>query len=330
MKFITAKELQSLNPDPVIWICKPWLALEAITELDGKAKTAGKTTLTLAMCKAILNGDDFLGEKTTKSAIVYLTEESRSTFRSALDRAGIGESEDFHVLFWRETHVLQSGATLGSIWEQSITHAMEFAKKVGATVLVVDTFAQFARLTGDKENSAGHILEAVLPIQKARDAGLAVLIIRHERKEAGSVGDSGRGSSALSGAVDIVLRLHRPAGKHPANHRQLEAVSRYDDTPSELSIARNENDGCYEVIGETGAIAIPTAIRKVVLVLPTGIDDALTLDQLCSATSIPRTTIQSTISDLEKNGRIMKTGKGVKGDSHRYYQNAAETLSPLE
>src|SRR5262249_36359081 len=157
------------------------------------AKTAGKTTFTLAMCKAVLNGDDFLGEKTTKAAIVYLTEESKSTFRTALARAGIGESEDFHMLFWKETHTLQNAA-VGSIWEQSIIEAMNFAEKVGASVLIIDTFAQFARLVGDRENSAGHILEAVLPIQKARDAGLAVWIIRHERKEAGSVGDSGRGS----------------------------------------------------------------------------------------------------------------------------------------
>ena len=43
MKFMTAKELSESKPDPVTWVCKPWLALEAITELDGKAKSAGKT-----------------------------------------------------------------------------------------------------------------------------------------------------------------------------------------------------------------------------------------------------------------------------------------------
>jgi hypothetical protein len=35
MKFITAKELFELKPEPVEWVCKPWLAREAITELDG-------------------------------------------------------------------------------------------------------------------------------------------------------------------------------------------------------------------------------------------------------------------------------------------------------
>jgi AAA domain len=325
MKFITAKELRSLNPDPVIWICKPWLALEAITELDGKAKTAGKTTFALAMCKAILNGEDFLGEKTMKSSIVYLTEESRSTFRSAVDRAGIGESENFHVLFWKETHALQNGFALGSVWEQSIAEAMDYAKSVGATVLIVDTFAQFARLTGDRENSAGHILEAVMPIQKARDAGLAVAIIRHERKEAGSVGDSGRGSSALSGAVDIVLRLQRPEGRQPANYRQLQSVSRYDDTPPELMILRNESDGCYELIGETKAIAVSEAVREMLAILPEKPEVALTLDQISEALSIPRTTLQSAISDLEAKGSIAKVGRGVKGDSLRYHLNSAET-----
>lgn len=39
--------------------------------------------------------------------------------------------------------------------------------------------------------------------------GRAVLLVRHDRKSGGDIGDSGRGSNALTGAVDIVLNLAR-------------------------------------------------------------------------------------------------------------------------
>ena len=84
MKFITAKELFQSKPKPVEWVCEPWLARESITELDGAPKSAGKTTFALAMCRAILKGESFLGYATAKGRIVYLTEESETTFRSLL------------------------------------------------------------------------------------------------------------------------------------------------------------------------------------------------------------------------------------------------------
>jgi hypothetical protein len=46
----------------------------------------------------------------------------------------------------------------------------------------------------------------------AGSAGLAVLMLRHERKGGGEVGESGRGSSAFAGAVDVILQLKRPEG----------------------------------------------------------------------------------------------------------------------
>jgi RecA-family ATPase len=137
------------------------LACEAITEVDGKAKSAGKTTFALAMCKAILAGTEFLGKQTRRSAIVYLTEESTPSFRAALERSGIGSDSDFHILPWGRMIQSKDEADSGSCWAQAVDAAIAKAKEVRAQVLAVDTFAQFAHLIGDKENSAGDILEAV-------------------------------------------------------------------------------------------------------------------------------------------------------------------------
>jgi hypothetical protein len=324
MKFITAKELFESKPEPVEWLCKPWLAREAITELDGAPKSAGKTTFALAMCKAILTGWEFLGHPTAKGRIVYLTEESGTSFRAALARAGIVESEDFHILFWKETHGLRDGET--SAWAKVVDEAVKYAKTHGAAVLVVDTFAQFAKLTGDKENSAGDNLEAMLPLQKGRDEGIAVLVIRHERKEGGGVGVSGRGSNAMSGAVDIVLQLKRPTGSHPPTHRKIEALSRFDETPSELTISLIEGE--YRVLGESDAVAVPVAMERVLEALGGEQVANLTMKQLEAATGIPRTTLQSVLKQLETEGRVLRRCDGKKGAPILYERNAAETPSP--
>lgn len=324
MKFITAKELFESKPEPVEWVCKPWLAREVITELDGAPKSAGKTTFALAMCKAVLTGGEFLGHPTVKGRIVYLTEESGTSFRAALARAGIEEAVDFHILFWRETHGLRDGET--SAWVKVVDEAVEYAKAKDAAILVVDTFAQFAKLTGDKENSAGDNLEAMLPLQKGRDEGIAVLVLRHERKEGGGVGVSGRGSNAMSGAVDIVLQLKKPMGSHPPTHRKIEALSRFDETPSELTISLTEGE--YQVLGESDAVAIPLAMKRALVCLTAGQPGRLSVRQLQEATGLARTTLQSALEQLESEGSILRSGEGKKGDPIVYQRNAAETPSP--
>src|ERR1700751_5262060 len=93
--------------------------------------------------------------------------------------------------------------------------------------VVVDTLPQFACLKGDSENNAGDALAAMHPLLRAAADGIGVILTRHERKSGGEVGDSGRGSTALAGAVDIVLSLRRPEGNANKTHRLLQALSRF-------------------------------------------------------------------------------------------------------
>jgi hypothetical protein len=90
-------------PAEVDWIAPKWVARGAITEVDGKIKSAGKTTWITYLCRAALDGLDFMGDPTVKTKVVYLTEQSPSTFREALRRADLLDRDDFVVLFWRDT-----------------------------------------------------------------------------------------------------------------------------------------------------------------------------------------------------------------------------------
>jgi len=326
MKLVTAAELYESKPVAVEWVAEPYIAMEAITELDGKAKSAGKTTFALAMCKAILSGNRFLGGKTKKSAIVYLTEESRTTFLRALRRAGIGKENDLHILFWSETLGLQGVNRTRPKWEDVVEQAVNEAKAYGAKLLVVDTFAQFAGLVGDKENIAGDVLAAMMPLQQARDLGIAILVIRHERKEGGAVGESGRGNSALTGSVDIVLRLKRPEGQGHSNRRLLEALSRFDETPRMLNIELA--NGEYQTVGENGQNASAIDASKVMAALPNTEDAAVPISAVV-AKGISRASVQSILEGLIGSKQVETAGKGVKNDPFRYYKKLVPELADL-
>src|SRR6185436_12737761 len=93
----------------------------------------------------------------------------------------------------------------------------------------VDTVSQFAGLRGDAENNSGDALAAIEPLQEAAAQGLAVIAVRHERKGGGEVGESGRGSSAFSGAVDIVVAIRRGEGQTKPTVRVLHTLSRFTE-----------------------------------------------------------------------------------------------------
>lgn len=310
MRFKSAREI--LSPESRVeteWIAKPWLARNAITELVGKAKVAGKTTWALALCAAILDGGEFMGQPTSQTGIIYLTEQSEVTFRLSLERACIRPRDDFEALFWHET--------IGKEWPDVMDEAIGAATARGAGLLVVDTLAQFAKLTGDRENNSGDALEAVFPLQKARDRNLGVLQIRHERKEGGQLGDSGRGSSAFAGAVDTIINLGRPRGNHTETMRCITAVSRLDEAPSRLMIELCAEG--YRSCGTTGRPSTDAARDLISCYLPADENNAVSLEQIIETTSQPRATVQRALVELKNQNRAIEVGHGVKGDPYRYY-----------
>src|SRR5262249_42766711 len=138
-------------------------------------------------------------------------------------------------------------------WPATVREAVAEARQIGARVLIVDTLPQFAGLSGDEENSSGAALAAVQPLQLAAAEGFAIIVGRHERKGGGRVGESGRGSSAFTGAFEIILALQRAEGQGRKSIRILSGLSRFDETPASLVIDRVGNS--YVVLGDETAIA---------------------------------------------------------------------------
>jgi hypothetical protein len=309
-----------MTPAHVPWVVKPWVAEACVTELDGKIKASGKTTLLTIMCRAVLDGRDFLGQPTIKSPVVYLTEQSNISFREALRRADLLDREDFMILSLHETMRID----FRDIVEAAVGKAIE----VGAKVIVVDTLARWARLRGDSENSAGDGAEAVEPLKEAAAAhGLAVVFARHERKAGGAVGDAARGSSAIGGEVDVILSLRRPVGQHRETVREIQSLSRFDETPENLLVELT--DGAYVALGTSMAVERNETVEEFLRVLPRTEGAAMTLKQIELETGRSRSTLQRSIASLEGAGQVRHTSGGGRNPV-RYWQVAPEVVADFD
>ena len=308
LPFITAAELTAELPEDTEWIAEPWIAAGTVTLLNGGPK-AGKSTLYAHLIRAALNGGAFLGERVRRTAVVLLTEQGPASLRPLLARAGLTERADLSLLLWRDAR--------GPTWPAVVEQAVERCRMVGAALLVVDTLAQFAGLSADAENDAGAALDALRPLQAAAADGVAVLVIHHERKGAGSVGEAGRGSSAIAGAVDAILALRRGDGESRPTIRHLHGLSRFDETPGELVIELTA-DG-YVALGEPANFAIEEAKAAVRAAIG---PELLTTTQLVEATGLKRTAVYAALTELAAAGEIERRGKGSRGDPFLYVSAA--------
>ncbi len=311
MAFQSARTFAAAVPDRITWRWRDYWADGTVVEMVGKIKAAGKTTLLMHACRAILDGLPFLDRPTLATPVVYLTEQPSASLREALRRADLLGRDDFTLLLWRDT--------AGRRWPDVVRAAVEECHRQGAKVLVIDTLSRFAGLRGDAENSAGDADEAMAPLQVAAADGLAVIVARHERKSGGEVGDSGRGSSAFAGAVDVVLAVRRGEGNVRPTVRVIHALSRFDETPETLVVELTE-DG-YVALGDEQAVALTEAKKAVRDLLPDRPSpEAPTFADLKDRLgAVPRSTLQRAVDDLLAAHEIAREGAGKRGDPFRYY-----------
>ncbi len=254
--------------------------------------------------------------------VVFLTEQPPASLREALERSGLTERDDVLVLLWHDTRETK--------WPVVVEAAVGECRRLSARTLVIDTLPQFAGLRGDSENDSGAALEAMAPLQAAAaDDGLAILVTRHDRKGGGDVGESGRGSTAFTGSVDIVLQLRQPEQAPRPNIRALTSLSRFDETPPELLVELV--DQAYIVLNDDSASLGFSTVRGLIREI---LSDGHQRDRkdISAALIEHGDTSKSTLRDaalasLINIGEVVRTGRGVRGDPHLFVR--PEPVSPF-
>lgn len=175
-------------------------------------------------------GTKFLGHITQQTKVVVLSEENPVTFRRTLERADLTASEAMKILLRQDV--------LNVPWPEVVSLARDECARVGAKLLIVDTLGAFVRGGWHTPRGAQAALD---PLLAAARSGLGVVAVRHERKSGGTAGDSGVGSIGITAGADVVLALQRPHG-YTGPARKIFALSRFEETPAEMSIELREGE----------------------------------------------------------------------------------------
>ena len=190
---------------PRDYLAKPLLARGEFSVWWGAPKT-GKSFLVLSAAWHIAMGRDFFGFKVRRPArVLYVAAEGEGGFNGRVQalRREIGDPGDYFCFIAQPVSVGPPGADLPAL--------IDAARAVRAELLVLDTVA---RVFGEgDENTAQDMGGFVSACDRLRDAtGAHVLAIHHGRKDKGDL----RGSSALSGAADLIVKIEKGQGQDPS------------------------------------------------------------------------------------------------------------------
>ena len=202
-------------------------------------------------------------------------------------------------------------------WPEVVRQAMAYCTRHELSMLVVDTFDRWVGLRGDAENAAGAVNEALEPLQYAAAAGLAVVVVSHQRKSSGEFGEAVRGSSALTGGVDVVVELERPSralelGSHA---RVLRAVSRFSSTPEELYVELDEHG--FEPIESPEQVKADAERERLLAVLDE-LTEPMTAQALGEELDLPKSTVHRHLRALHDRGLVARDGGGKKNDPYTW------------
>lgn len=168
----------------------------ALTAVIG-APGVGKSGTVLDMAASIALGKRWMGRATLRQPVLYLPGEGLS---GAVQR----------LLAWESAHDLDIGEDLlvgdsiiqvaasPAAWAAVMRKMLEF--QVG--LIIIDTFARAS--VGLEENSATDVGKAIARFDQVRKGtGAGLMVVHHTSKSS----NSGRGSSALNGALDTELLI---------------------------------------------------------------------------------------------------------------------------
>lgn len=133
----------------------------AITLFAGRPKL-GKSTFSFGVVGAVASEtSSFLGREIDGGPVVYLSEEGSATLGHKLPAV-----EGVRVL-------TRDAAWPKPEWPALVASAVAEAERVGAALIVIDTFSFWAALPAEREKDAGAVQAAIEPLIQAARAGFA-------------------------------------------------------------------------------------------------------------------------------------------------------------
>ena len=300
-------------PEQTAWLWDGYISRGDVTLLTSEWKT-GKTTMLCGFLQNFGTGTPFLGRATRAGKAWVVSEESVAVWRERLTLMPVGP----HVQLLARPFPARPTAEQ---WHQLIDQASEAHTAGTLDLLVIDPLASF--LPGRCESDAGTLLEALQPLHRLTERGVAVVLLHHPRKNAKEAGSLARGSGALLGFVDTSLELTRySTAKADENRRLLGARSRRIGTPGRMAFEWNPATGAFIEVAHPTSRAFEENWNRVKTLLtgrkggitPRDIREFWPTDSECPGIS----RLYEWLTQAFEKKLVRREGRGTRNDPWRF------------
>ncbi len=297
---ISASDILAWKPGPTQWVWEKFIPVGSLFLFAGFMKV-GKSSLIYPLAIRVAQGRTFLELNTRRCGVLILAlEEQWVAVRSRLQRFGMQPPDPIFI------HCEPLDNTF-----QNLKALEDFIQQNQIGMVLVDTLSMFWSVM-DENNNASVVSQVKPLLNIARSTQAAVGLVHHTSKAGGEHGRSIRGASSLFGIVDQAMILEmRQGGKQ--NQRILKTIGRYSESPAELVLELESDE--WRCLG-TGAEAVQREYMERICGALT--HDPQTVDTLIEKTDLTGKQVRRSLKILTDEGRIVKTGEGVKNDPHVY------------
>lgn len=204
-RLLSLDDLDKL-PEPE-WMLQDIMPAASLTTLYG-APGSAKSFLALDAALSIASGFQFHGKNTKQGRVVYSLGEGIRGLKYRIEAWCLAHPTADRELINKNFTVIPRAVHL--LEEFDVTMLLNtIDKQEGVDLLIIDTFAR--ALVGGDENSAGDVGRAIAVCDKVRDmTGSATLLVHHTAAD----GSKARGSTALPGASDCMIRMNKDENQH--------------------------------------------------------------------------------------------------------------------
>jgi hypothetical protein len=297
------------------WLWEGYLASGMVTLLTSQWKS-GKSTLIALLISRMKDGGELAAVPVTPGKVAIVSEEGPDIWDERANLLDMGDHASYFCQLYKSKPTMDD-------WKELIDTMLGLRESEGLDLPVVDTLATF--LPGHNENTAGIMMDCLLPLRALTRQGIGVLLVHHPRKGNYQPGQASRGSGALPGYVDILLEMGWAGSPDDAGNRRrwLRGFSRHSQTRRHVIIELNPEGTDYLLRGTLADEKTAACWDGTRWVLQ-GVDEPVTqreiLDNWLEELEKPDIgTISRTLKMALADGRVCQTGKGLKNDLFRYW-----------
>lgn len=233
---ISAAVLMDMDIPPIGWLVDGMIP-PGLDLLIGASKI-GKSWMALQMCIAIASGEPFMGRKTKKTKVLYLSlEDSYRRIQNRMKRQLQGKPVPENLYFITDALPLGSG-----LLEQIDPYV-----KDGVEVIIIDTLQKIRGANGNKNAYAADYEDMSILKRYADEHDMAIIPVHHTRKmKDDDVFNMVSGTNGIMGAADttIILQKDKRADTKATMH-----ITGRDVLTDELAVDFNRDTCTWESLG---------------------------------------------------------------------------------